>query len=185
MATEVDYKHGDFLRALKFTLNWEGRYVDDPDDAGGATNFGITQKSYDLYRTQMHLPMRPVKDIDRNEVEECYYLNYWRRGYCFILPGPLAHAFFDTVVNFGVRGGVYKLQEALGVTVDGVIGPKTLGAIERGDPKMIALQLVNARKMHRYKRVSEKPSQYKFLRGWLNRDESLRVAVNRGDFLRS
>ena len=39
-----------FERALTFVLRWEGGYVDHPADPGGATNYGVTQRTYDAWR---------------------------------------------------------------------------------------------------------------------------------------
>jgi lysozyme family protein len=67
----------DFERALEFTLRWEGGYVNHPSDPGGATNRGITQVTYDQWRTQKRLPTREVRLIEEHEVRSIYWQYYW------------------------------------------------------------------------------------------------------------
>ena len=66
-----------FKKALKFVLSMEGGYVNNPNDLGGETNFGITKKTYDAYRKANSLPPQSVKFISKNEIEEIYYKNYF------------------------------------------------------------------------------------------------------------
>lgn len=92
---------GDFQEALRFTLKWEGGYVSHPQDPGGATNMGITQKTYDAYRQKGGLPPRPVREIAREEVEEIYR-GYWAAIDGDKLPRAMAIAAFDAAVNSGI-----------------------------------------------------------------------------------
>ena len=50
----------EFIDALPFVLQWEGGYVNHPNDPGGATNKGVTQKVYDAWRAKNGLPAREV-----------------------------------------------------------------------------------------------------------------------------
>lgn len=166
-----------FKQALPFVLRMEGGYVDDPDDRGGATNFGITQATYDAWRESVDQDRRPVRQITRGEVEMIYHARYWRAAKCDALPWPLSAAHFDAAVNHGVERAGKLLQEALGVTVDGIIGPQTLGAVESSDVARVLRDLLWIR-LDFYYRIST-GTQIKFLRGWLRRMIHLRESIAR------
>jgi lysozyme family protein len=168
-----------FREALQFTLRWEGGYVNHPNDYGGATNKGVIQRVYDDYRRRQGLPLRSVQFITDNEVEDIYENDYWKPSQAELMTRPLAIAHFDTAVNFGVRGSVMFLQEALGVTADGIFGPNTRAALQRANTQSTALRYVDRRIEYRYIRVSQDPSQRVFLQGWLNRDNDLKRYVSR------
>lgn len=108
---------GDFDRAVELILKHEGGYVNDPDDPGGETNFGISKRSY---------PNENIKDLTRDRAKMLYKRDYWDRVRGDELPWPLAVIAFDMAVNAGVGTSIKLLQESLGVTVDGALGPVTL-----------------------------------------------------------
>lgn len=170
-----------FETALKFVLRWEGGYVNHPHDTGGATNQGVTQQTYDAYRRDMKHPLQPVKQITKDEVRDIYHRRYWLASKADRMCKPLAIAHFDTAVNFGIRGAVMFLQEALGFVgreVDGLWGTKTEAKFQRGNNIDTALELVERRIDYRILRVKTQPSQLAFLRGWLNRDYDLKCLLS-------
>lgn len=175
----------DFNAALKFSLPIEGGYIDDPDDSGGATNHGVTQVTYDRYRRTRGLPTQPVHDITDTEVDDIYCGMYWVPTGCEALKCPLNVVMFDTAIQFGIigtkrfPGAVRLLQRALGVEADGIIGAKTRAAIVAADPLDLALKLCEVRKARREERVQENPTQHKFLKGWLRRDNDLETYIKR------
>ena len=166
-----------FDTALKFTLKWEGGFVDNPLDPGGATNEGITQTVYNAYRSREGLSKQSVRDITNAEVSTIYQTEYWNPSLAGEMLLPLAVAQFDTAVNFGVGGAIEFLQEALGVNIDGIAGTQTQLALKEKNKKSTALAIANERVQYRYKRVAEDPSQKVFLQGWLARDNALKKYV--------
>lgn len=82
------------LRALwPFLMEWEGRdFEDDRDDPGGATKFGIDQRSH------------PTVDIRKLTEDEAFYIyaREWEAAGCDNMPSPKAEVFFDTAVNLGL-----------------------------------------------------------------------------------
>ncbi len=102
-----------FFKCLQFILKWEGGYSNHPNDPGGKTNKGITQRVYDLYRTSKKLPRRDVRFISDDEVREIYFHKYWVRAHAGDLPAPLDLVVFDTAVNCGVGTAIRFLQQAL------------------------------------------------------------------------
>ena len=73
-----------------------------------------------------------LRAIDTATVRKIYHANYWRPASCPDLPAPIALFHFDTAVNQGTGRATRFLQTALGVEVDGEIGPITLGRRRRG-----------------------------------------------------
>lgn len=156
-----------FIRALEKTLAWEGGYSSRPDDLGGPTNYGITQKTYDRWRTTTGSPKRPVDDITDTEVQAIYHDNYWLPCNCDQIPEPLSHCVFDMAVNCGVWNAKISLQQAASVRQDGVIGPVTLSTIN-GTPNVL-LRFLKRRASYYAEIVQTRPSQAVFLPGWINR----------------
>lgn len=111
-----------FDRALQLVLRHEGGLVDNPKDPGGLTNFGISQRAY---------PKLDIRNLTQADAAEIYRRDYWEKIHGDELPAPLAIALFDTAVNVGWPRAILMLQESLGVTVDGNIGPQTLAACAR------------------------------------------------------
>ncbi|MBC7823059.1 MAG: peptidoglycan-binding protein [Candidatus Parcubacteria bacterium] len=165
--------------ALKFTLLWEGGYVNHPDDPGGATNKGVTQDTYNTYRINNRLSTRRVDLITDAEVHDIYLSMYWKPSQANIMVLPLAIAHFDTAVNFGVGGAIEFLQEALEISADGIFGPGTQAALLANNNAQTAQKIVRGRIYYRNQRVNSNPTQEVFLTGWLNRDNDL------GGFLQS
>lgn len=118
----------NFQAALTAVLKHEGGYVNHPKDPGGATNKGVTQAVYDASRKKWGYSTRSVKFITPEEVGVIYRIQYWDAVAGDELPSGLDYAVFDYAVNSGPSRAIRHLQIALGVTPDGVLGPKTLEA---------------------------------------------------------
>jgi len=161
-----------FLQALPFVLRMEGGFVDDPDDRGGATNFGITQNTLDVWNGSRSQPKRSVREITKAEVEAIYHEQYWVAGKCDALPWPVSAAHFDAWIQHRPDVAAKMLQEAVGAIPDGMIGPNTIAAVNAADPRELLEDLYWIR-LDFYYRIS-KGSQLKFLRGWLRRMIHLR-----------
>lgn len=115
----MDTQKNAWQNAIDFVLSYEGGLVDNPSDPGGITNFGISSRSY---------PSLDIRALNKDEASEIYRRDYWDTVHGDELPGPMAVAVFDSAVNQGAGTAKRMMQVALGVTVDGVIGPKTIKA---------------------------------------------------------
>lgn len=162
-----------FRRALAIVFACESGYVYHPLDRGGATNYGITQSTYAVWRQSVGLPLQPVKFISRDEAQAIYERDYWRKGCCDALPVPVALVHFDAAVNHGVHAAAILLQAVAGVVQDGVIGPATLEAVREADPTRFARRYIERRRRFYRDIVAETPSQAIFYKGWLARMDAL------------
>ena len=163
--------------ALKFVLRWEGGFVDHPNDPGGRTNKGVTQKVYDDWRARQGLVRQDVKLIDDTEVHMIYATDYWLPPRCDRLETPLDVVQFDTAVNMGVGRAVRFLQGALGCAVDGDFGPGTERAVAGCDTGTVVAAYCKRREAF-YARLAQNNNKLAvFLKGWMNRLNALRKEV--------
>lgn len=116
-----------FEPALTCVLRHEGGYSDHPNDPGGATMMGITQKTLSDWRGQ-GVTKAEVRALARPEVAAIYRARYWNAVRADDLPAGLDLAVFDFAVNSGPLRAIRMLQRVLDVTVDGLLGPATLAA---------------------------------------------------------
>lgn len=126
----------DWEKAIAFVLKMEGDYVDDPNDPGGETRYGISKKAY---------PNVDIKNLTLDQAKEIYKKDYWNPCKADELPSPFAISIMDMAVNMGVTKAKRTLQMALDVTVDGIIGPITIATAKKAHSwrvkKFLALRL--------------------------------------------
>lgn len=164
-------KDDGFAHALAHVLEMEGGFSDDAHDPGGPTNLGITLAVFAAWRktklsgANRARLIRDLKAIDRATVAAIYRTRYWEPAHCAELPDPLALMHFDAAVNHGVRTAIRCLQEAVGASVDGEVGPETRAAVAR-TPIAAALDAYAAIRERRYRAL---PHFWRFGRGWLRR----------------
>ena len=157
-----------FDQFFEWLMKWEGEvYENDPDDAGGATKFGIDQRSH---------PDVNIRNLTREQAKAIYRAEYWGAVKADQLPWPLNWIVTDIAVNNGKGRAAKWLQEALGVKVDGKIGPQTIGMANSVHVAAVRESLLKRRES--FYRSIAKGSQAKFIRGWLNRNNSLRAVTS-------
>lgn len=166
-----------FEAALPFILRWEGGFVDHPADPGGRTNRGVTQRVYSAWCARQGLPNRDVKHIDDAEVHAIYRSGYWLPPRCDLLGQPLDLVQLDTAVNMGPGRAVRFLQQAVGCGIDGDFGPTTQAAAAQCSVGDAVAAYCDLREAFYRRIVAAKPDQAVFLRGWMNRLNSLRRAA--------
>lgn len=166
-----------FAAALPFVLRWEGGYVNHPNDPGGATNKGVTQKVYDRWRQGQDLPARDVRLLEDAEMAAIYETGYWTPPRCDLLQRQLDLLQFDTAVNMGPKRAVTFLQQSLGCAADGAFGSATRAAVGQCDLGAVVIRYCETREAFYRQRVAQRPDQGVFLKGWLNRLNALRQEV--------
>lgn len=117
----------NYDKAFTLVIAAEGGYVNDPNDPGGETNFGISKRQY---------PNVDIKNLTLDDAKTIYQRDYWDAIQGDSLPWPLCAFVFDCAVNQGCDSAAdfaaqKMLQGALGLTQDGIIGPATLSAAGR------------------------------------------------------
>jgi len=151
----------NFDDIIEVVLHHEGGYVNDPDDPGGETNFGIAKRSH---------PDVDIANLTKEGAKEIYKEHYWDRNKVESLSEDLRHIYFDMCVNQGRGRAVKILQKAANakganLVVDGGMGPKTIAAM-----KGVELQRVRAYRVKYYADlVTRKPDLEKFYFGWFRR----------------
>ena len=159
-----------FTRALEQLLRDEGGYVRNPEDPGGATRFGISQREY---------PGVDIEHLTRAQAAAIYYRDWWQRYRYSELPGVAGAKLFNLAVNIGPEHATRCLQRALracgiAVTEDGEIGAatRTAAAAANQVALLAALRAEAAgyyRTLAALERGARADGDREFLAGWLNR----------------
>ena len=164
----------DVRKLAPFILKWEGGFVNDPDDLGGATNMGVTIGAWkscgydkdgdgDIDVDDLHLLTH--EDVV-NRVLKPHYWDRWKADE--IKSQSVANILVDWVWASGTHG-IKIPQRLLGVTVDGIVGPKTIAAVNAKNPR----ELFDMIKIARFDFIEDichqRPTNNKFKRGWMNR----------------
>jgi lysozyme family protein len=154
----------NLVKLWDFLMEWEGRsFENDPADPGGATKYGIDQRSH---------PNVVIRDLTEDKAKEIYEKE-WDEQVPSVLLYPSDIVFFNYCVNTGRGRAVKFLQKALGVDVDGDFGLKTSSAVVGKDPVSLAKSIIDA--ADAFYVALNKP---RFQRGWLNRDAALRKLIS-------
>jgi lysozyme family protein len=134
----------NFERCLAEVLKHEGGWADHPKDPGGATMKGVTIGTYAQFKGRKVTKdeLRAISDADLRAI---YRRKYWDLVRGDDLPAGLDLVAFDGAVNSGPSRGARWLQTALGVPVDGKIGPATIDAANRAHQGATIIQACAAR----------------------------------------
>lgn len=149
-----------FPRAIEIILKREGGYLSAAEaaaqgDPGGETKFGISKRAF---------PELDIDSLTKDQAMAIYHRDYWTPVSGDFLPWPLSLFVFDSAVNQGTDTAIKILQEVLGVTVDGVLGPVTLNLAQKSR-SWHAAKFMSARA----KRYSKTKNFDRFGDGWFTR----------------
>lgn len=150
--------------ALKHILEYEGGYVNHKDDPGGRTNLGVTQRVWEEW-TGKPATEEDMRGLTVAMVSPLYKKRYWDAVRGDDLPSGVDLCVFDCAVNAGVGRASKFLQQAVGVTADGQIGPMTVAATTAKPAEEVIEAFCNLREAH-YKSLSTFAT---FGKGWMNR----------------
>lgn len=146
----------NFDLAFERLIGHEGGYVNDPNDPGGETKWGISKRSY---------PHLRIADLTREDARRIYRSDFWNRVHAEKLPGAVAFQLFDFAVNSGIETAVRNMQRALGVADDGHWGPFTQRAADTASETDL-IMLLNAERLDYMRRLRNWPHHGK---GWAGR----------------
>lgn len=166
-----------FELALAVVLHHEGGFANDPDDAGGATMQGITQGTLGTYLGRP-ASIDEVKHISAETVAGIYRKMYWGviRGDS-ITSQDIATDLLDMAVLMGPAQAIKLAQSAVGASTDGMMGPKTLAALNATPQPTFSNRFYRACVQTFVAITVRKPSQLKFLPGWITRVDTLTTKV--------
>lgn len=159
-----------FTKLMKF----EGGWVDDPDDRGGATNLGVTLEEWIANGYDKDgdgdIDKQDLRKITLQDAANIAKPLYWDRVKGDeIQSQSVAEFIADWAYNSGVGTAVKKTQRLLGLKDDGQLGSKSLLAINSAQPQQLFNLLKASRQAFYNAIVKNDESQRKFLKGWNNR----------------
>ena len=158
-------------------LKWEGGWVNDPDDLGGATNKGVTFKTYKAYCKRKGYPQptsERLKNVSDEQFTDILKTMYW--DVCKadqIESQSVANSLVDWAWNSGNTTAIKEVQKILGVKADGIVGSITLSAINSQSPLPLFGKIHQARIAYIERICKSRPANEKFRNGWFNRINSL------------
>ncbi len=156
-----------FLDIYRIVMEYEGGYVNHPNDPGGETYKGISRRAHPNWKGWQLIDQK--KPVPEQLVQEFYYDNYWVRLKCDEMPYPVGEYLFDFGVNAGITRAVITVQKILNVKVDGILGPVTIGAIQKQDPQKLMYELLRERVRY-YTTITMRNSKFQvFFLGWIRR----------------
>lgn len=163
----------DSKRLVPFILSWEtDRYTNNKKDKGGPTKYGITlatwrRVGYDKNGDGV-LNEEDVKLLTKDDFHRVFKQNFWNACKADkIQDQSVANMLVDFAYNSGVKRAATYLQLTLGITADGIIGNKTLFAINKSNGKRLFERFKKTRED--YLKSIAKGEQKDFLDGWLRR----------------
>ena len=165
-----------FARAQAFVAKWEGGFVNHPNDPGGATNYGISLrflKQQGLLEGDIDgdggIDIDDIRALTPETAAGILKRHFWDPLKLDRLPGDLALVVYDTAVNMGPGTAKRLVQQALGVEVDGVWGPKTWAALNRCNARQVGTAVIRLRNGSYTAIVANNPRLEAFHRGWMRR----------------
>jgi lysozyme family protein len=157
-----------------FILRWEGGFVNDPLDRGGATNKGITIGTFRRFYGK-EASVEQLKQITDDQWLRIFKEGYWNPWKADQIKNQsIANIVVDWAWASGPVTAIKQVQRILGVVDDGVVGPKTLAAINSADQQTLFAKIHAARLKFVENIVQKNPTQVRFLKGWKNRINAIK-----------
>lgn len=162
----------NFDSALAAVLHHEGGFVNHPADPGGMTNLGCTKRVWEEW-VGREVSEKEMRELTPEKVAPLYKAKYWDKVKGDELPAGVDYACFDAAINSGPGRAAKWLQEVVGVTADGAIGPGTLRAVA-GLP---AADIVKKYQAKRLGFLQALPTWATFGKGWGRRVADVQLAA--------
>lgn len=153
-------------------------FANDKDDAGGATMVGVTIGTYAQYRRLRGLPSPSVNQLramtygEWRDILKTMYWDRWRADR--IVSQDIAEMLVDWVWASG-KYGIMIPQKVLGVAADGVVGQRTLAAVNEADETVLFARLRAERVAYVERICVSRPANKKFRNGWLRRINAIKL----------
>ncbi len=137
-------------------IGHEAGYVNNPNDPGGETKWGISKRTY---------PHLNIAALTRQDAMKIYYTDFWLVIQGDSMPEAWAFQCMDFAINSGIQTAIRYLQRAVGVADDGHVGSITLSALGKMDVNDFILRY-NAERLDYMTKLSNWPNAS---RGWVRR----------------
>lgn len=145
-----------FHASLAVVKKWEGGLSDYKQDPGGITKWGISLRFLRGIGMDINgdgvVDGVDIRNLAEVQVAELYRWHFWEEVEGEQLPDGLDLCVFDCAVNQGVGRARRLLQKSVGVKADGIIGPKTMRAIQNAIPEVVINEFM-ARRARHYSRL--------------------------------
>ena len=181
---EFDYiNNSKFNSIIDKNLEHEGGYVNNKNDRGGETKYGITGPFMEDFKYALPSGKTiPIEDLTVDDAKKLYKAMWDRYNLGYVRDKDVAYVIFDYMINTFYHTAAKRVQEILNtrgaaLKVDGYLGEKSLNAIHESDRKWLIDEVLKNRQYHHRKDVNENPVQLKFYAGWMNRLNKIAKAV--------
>lgn len=154
----------NFEQALVLVLRHEGGWVNHPKDPGGETNMGVTKRTWEEW-VGHEVDSGSLKNLTVEAVAPLYKQKYWDKIRGDEMPDGVDYALFDFAVNSGPSRAIKTLQQIVGATPDGILGPKTIAAVRAMNPRDLTDEICDKR----LEFLQGLPTWTTFGRGWSRR----------------
>ena len=163
----------NYQELVPFILKWEGGFVDDPLDKGGATNKGVTIATFRQFYGA-NATVEQLKNITISEWNHIFKSGYWNRWRADeIHSQPVANILVDWLWLSGAPA-IKLPQQLLHVAADGIAGTQTIAAVNASEPKQL-FDIIKARRVEYINNIILKtPTNERFRKGWMNRLNALK-----------
>lgn len=175
-------------QAIDFVLSNEGGFVDNPNDSGGATNYGLSLRflrqipaerlrKYGIFTTPESLGVEAIQDLTPDQARMVYEGEFWNDSFSKIASQYIANYVFDMAVLHGANQAIKILQRAIWAAMvhkdfvhdDGILGSKTLDVLNTVKETGMIIALMAERAGFCRLLCEINPKNREFLDGWLNR----------------
>ena len=179
----------DYINATKFNsiidknLEHEGGYVNNKNDRGGKTKYGITEPFMEDFKYALPGGKTiPIEDLTVDDAKKLYKALWDRYNLGYVRDKNLAYVIYDYMINSYAGTAAKRVQEILntrgaGLKVDGHLGEKSLNAIHNSDNKWLIDEILKNRQYYHWIDVYKNPNQIANYAGWMNRLNKIAEAV--------
>ena len=181
---EFDYiNKSKFESIIDKNLEHEGEYVNDKNDRGGETKYGITAPFMEDFKYALPSgKTKPIKDLTVDDAKKMYKALWDRYNLGYVRDKNVAYVIFDYMINTFYHTAAKRIQEILNtrgaaLKVDGHLGEKSLNAIHNSDYEWLIDEVLKNRHHHYREQVKDDYTQHEFYAGWMNRLNKIAEAV--------
>lgn len=172
-----------FETIIPIILGNEGGYSNHKNDKGGETNYGITKPFYEDYKHCAPGIAENIKDITKEDAVKLYKGHWDKFKIGYINDKRKAILLYDYMINSNAYKVTKRLQDSLNtrgynLSIDGIMGPKTIEAVNDVDFDNFANFLQNDRRRHLESLIKKDSTQKTFINGWMNRIKNMSDSVS-------